>query len=351
MLLLTLPFLAERLTPAWSRVEMTALSLARWFTGEGTHAGGTVPERRDLPIPLILGYYYSYGPESAGYTSLSHYRDILNGIVPFWYTIQPDGRITGRKDPWVIRFARRNHLLDFALIQNMNGPTVYRQLLENPVNRARALRSILALLERDNYDGVNLDFEGISPADRRDFSSFVASLGRLLHDNGYYLTVSVPAETADEPGNSWTGAYDYQALGRSADLLMPMAYDEHYQGGPPGNIADRSWVAAVLRYTVSVVPPSKVVLGIPTYGYDWSLGPAKALSYYQAARLAQRYNHGDLESDHFAYYREGFRHQVWYENTRTFWRKVALVQDFEIRGIVLWRLGIEDPRIWPIIRG
>ena len=338
----------------WDRVLGTVERGERWFLGrnfaaQSERAGWN--RRRPLPTPMILGYYFGPAGDCSGYDSLASYRSVLSGIVPFWYTVEPDGEISGSKDSRVLSLARRQHLWVFALLQNMNGPQVYHELLENPLNRLRAMDNILNLVERDDYDGVNLDWEGIAPGDREAFSSFVADLGRLLHDYGYYLTLSVPAETADEPGNDWTGAYDYRALGRAVDLLMPMAYDEHFQGGDPGSIAAGSWVDQVLRFTVRTVPPAKVVLGIPTYGYDWGQGPARPLSYGQAVNLAAQYNHGNIQENHFDYVSDGQLHQVWFENTSSFSRKVSLVQDYEIRGIVLWRLGIEDPQIWPIIRG
>lgn len=338
----------------WDRTLGAVERGERWFLGRDFVTAAERPwwnRRRPLPVPMILGYYYSPGGDQGGYDSLASYRHVLTGIVPFWYTVEPDGAITGKKDTRVLAMARQQHLWVFALIQNMDGAAVYHQLLENPLNRLRAMDNILGLLERDDYDGVNLDLEGIAPSDREAFGGFVDDLARLLHDYGYYLTISVPAETQDEPANDWTGAYDYPRLGRDADLLMPMAYDQHYQGGRPGAVAAGAWVEQVLRYTVAVVPPEKVVLGIPTYGYDWGDGPAKPLSYGQAVNLAEEYNHGNTRVDHFAYVSGGQQHQVWYENTGSFSRKVSLVQDYEIRGIVLWRLGIEDPGIWPIIRG
>jgi hypothetical protein len=183
---------------------------------------------RGLPLPLILGYY-----DGGGVAELRSYVGELNGIVPFWYTIHADGSVTGAADPSVLRFASRHHLWVFALVQNMSGPVVYHRLFTDPLARARALENLLALCEAYGYDGVNLDFEAIAPEDRARYTAFVADLTRLFHANGYYVTLSLPAETADQPGNPWTGAYDYRALGRLADLVMVMAYDEHSSDSAP----------------------------------------------------------------------------------------------------------------------
>lgn len=300
-----------------------------------------------LPVPMILGYYYNPGNDPSGFASLEAYRSKLTGIVPFWYTIHRTGAITGAADPQVMRFAEKNHLWVFALIQNMNGSAVYHALLNDPVAARQAIDQMLSLCESEGFDGVNLDFEGIAPADRQAYTNFVAALSQQLHAYGYYVTLSVPAETQDEPQNGWTGAYDYKALAKNADLLMIMAYDQHSTDSTPGTIASSGWVGKVARYATATVPPSKLILGIPVYGYDWAAGQsAIALSYSQAVALADQFHGGNLTSDHFSYTQGGVQHQVWYENALTFDHKVSLAVGYDLRGIVLWRLGIEDPRIW-----
>jgi spore germination protein len=295
-----------------------------------------------LPLPLILGYYDSSG----GVAELRHYLGILNGIVPFWYTIHADGSITGSADPEVLRFALKHRLWVFALVQNMSGPLVYHRLFSDPLARARALENLLALCETEGYDGVNLDFEGIAPGDRNRYTRFVDDLTRLFHANGYYVTLSVPAETEDNPDNSWTGAYDYRQLGRAADLVMVMAYDEHSVDSPAGPIATPSWVDAVLRYTTSVIPPTKVVLGLPAYGYDWSSQGTNAIGYQEWRTLVAEYGG---RGGHLQYWQGGVLHQVYYEDLQSFEASVRLAVGYDLRGIVLWRLGIENPSIWPFV--
>lgn len=299
-----------------------------------------------LPVPMILGYYYNPGGGDIG---LARYAGILNGLVPFWYTIQADGSVTGAADPSVLNFAARHRMWLFALVQNMSGPLVYHRLLNDPLARQRALENLLGLCETYGYDGVNLDFEGIAPGDRRAFTNFVAALTRLLHANGYYVTLSVPAETADEPTNDWTGAYDYRALGRVADLLMIMAYDEHSSDSTAGPIAGPSWVERVLRYATSVVPPQKLVLGLPAYGYDWSPDGTLAISWQEWRALVAHYAPAAGASGHLEYWSGGVLHNVYYEDMKSFEASIRLAVGFDLRGIVLWRLGIENPSIWPYV--
>jgi spore germination protein len=193
------------------------------------------PLQRPLPTPLVLAYYDGGGVGSLGWRSLVAQRHVLTGIVPDWYQIWANGAITGTPDPGVLAFARRQGMWVFALVQQNAHPQVFGTLLGSLSLERAAIFNLLRVCHQ-GYDGVNLDFEGIAPADRQAFTRFVGMAAAALHRQGYYLTLSVPAKTQDQPDNAWTGAYDYRALGKEADLLMPMAYDQHSQDGPPGAV-------------------------------------------------------------------------------------------------------------------
>lgn len=332
-----------------ARVDRVILAQASVLTTHPVTLAGHTQATR-LPPGMVLGYFYDQGGGAAAVASLRPYVSDLSGLIPDWYTIHPDGTVTGRTDSAVLRFAAAHHLWTFALVQNMQGASVFGPLFEDPAAQERAVESLLALVEVNGYDGVNLDFEGIPPRDRSRFSAFVTRLAATFHRHGYYVTLSVPAETADAPQDGWTGAYDYRALGRSADLLVIMAYDEHTPSGPPGPVAAAAWVKSVLAYAVRVVPPEKIVLGVPGYGYDWSAAGNQALSYAEARQLAAEHGVASAAGGHFVYWAGGQLHTVWFEDASTFLNKLKLAVGYELRGIALWRLGIEDPRIWGLLR-
>ncbi|NMP21448.1 glycosyl hydrolase family 18 protein [Sulfobacillus harzensis] len=341
-----------RAVRGWDRallggVEKSKGAVAISLTARTSHAAGPV---NGLPPGMVLGYFYDPGNAPGATAMLQHYLSVLTGIIPFWYQISANGMISGSTDPSVLKLAEQHNLWTFALVQNMAGQSVFGRLLNSPTARERAIDNMLTLVEANGYNGINLDWEGIAPQDRHQFTTFVEALATTFHRHGYYVTLSLPAETADQPNNSWTGAYNYRALGKAADLLMIMAYDQHYAGGSPGPIASPSWVKKVLDYTISAVPPSKVVLGIPGYGYDWSgSGTAAALSYSQAESLAKQYG-ASSSSNHFEYLQNGQVHSVWFENTQSLLNKINLVSGYELRGVALWRLGIEDPKIWNFLQ-
>ncbi len=332
----------------WDRALLPQLARVT-FQAPPSQPGQTWPPRlRHLGTGLVLGYLYDPNAPATALSQLRQLTPVLTGVAADWYSVNAAGQISGQTQPGVVRFAERHRLLNLAVVEQTD-PGVLSALLASPAAEQRAMEQMLTMVESDRFAGVNLDWEGIVPSDRSRFNRFVGKLCALFHVHGYYVTLSVPAETASQPLNSWTGAYDYPVLGREADLLMIMAYDQHWSGGHPGPIASTAWVRSVLAYTISVVPHQKVILGIPGYGYDWNGEGAVALSFVQAEGLRHQYA-PSAHGNHFQYLQNGVVHSVWFENTQSFLNKIHLVSGFELRGIVLWRIGIEDPKMWDFLQ-
>ncbi len=109
-------------------------------------------------------------------------------------------------------------------------------------------------------------------------------------------------------------------------------------------------VRRVVEYAVSEIPPEKIMLGIPNYGYDWILPfesgitRATAIGNEYALEIAQR-NNAAIEFDETAqspyfYYRDrqGLEHVVWFEDVRSIAAKFNLIREFNLRGGGYWNI-------------
>ena len=101
------------------------------------------------------------------------------------------------------------------------------------------------------------------------------------------------------------------------------------------------------------MPSSKVVLGIPLFGYDWpdGSGAAQTVSWLQALRLSRQYHVAaqyskTSQTPHFSYVTAGRTHTVWFENAASSKAKFEAVQGTGIAGVYLWMYGYEDPATW-----
>jgi spore germination protein YaaH len=168
---------------------------------------------------------------------------------------------------------------------------------------------------------------------------------------------------------NWRGAYDLKAIAASVDFLCLMTYDQHTTWTVPGPVAGWAWTVENLDYARKVVPPQKLALGIPLYGYHWFAGtPTKApdktgdkanptadyISTDDALDLAKAYN-GHLEWDPvdrsawFYFYRDDEREWIFYTDVRTFKERYTLVKERGLRGFASWVLGMEDEGIWDML--
>ncbi|WP_255361604.1 MULTISPECIES: glycosyl hydrolase family 18 protein [unclassified Candidatus Frackibacter] len=154
--------------------------------------------------------------------------------------------------------------------------------------------------------------------------------------------------------SNWSGAFDYQTVGNYADQVIIMGYDYHWCGGSPGPIAPIYWLEDVIKYSLLEIPKEKLILGLPTYGYDWELESnnfAQALSYSEIMKLLSKYDvdyYWDEEAatSYFKYQSVEEEHIVWFENLKSIKKKLDLIRKYELGGVVFWRLGLEDERIW-----
>ena len=152
-------------------------------------------------------------------------------------------------------------------------------------------------------------------------------------------------------------SFDYRGLGRWTDFLILMAYDEHSSESEPGPIASQSWYARLTAKRLKEIGSDKYVIGIGNYGYDWKKGTTKGkeLSFQESVKTAKE-SEGQIALDplslnpFFQYYDDNNQlREVWFLNAVTAFNQLAEGYTLNPRGFALWRLGSEDPSLWPML--
>jgi peptidoglycan-N-acetylglucosamine deacetylase len=333
---------------------------------------GQVPEKYDF---VRLGFYIDDDP--AALTSLkAHYRD-LDWVIPEeLHAISPDGSLTvndindtehDRLDAdQAYRLVNADHLHTWAqsanvelsvmaLVNNSADGVEWEsrglaQLLANPAARNRLETSLVKYALEAHDLGICIDFEQVLPESQRNFTTFGAELAQRLHAQNLKLTIALPA---NDPH------YDYAGLGKQADGIIVMNYDEHQTTSEPGPVASEGWFVQNLNAVLKRVPPQKVIVGIANYGYDWEdvkhpSEPAESLSVQEALLTAYESDvqvqfDSDSLNPHYSYDDEhNHTHQVWYMDAVTAYDELRATERAGVRGTVVWRLGMADPSLWDI---
>ncbi|MEK4029782.1 glycosyl hydrolase family 18 protein [Pseudobacillus sp. FSL P4-0506] len=275
----------------------------------------------------------------------------------FEHHVLEDGSLSPLDDRQLIRLSRENHVAPLAVITNLTptgfSPQLTSRVLNTPEIRERLINNIYNLVKSKNYAGVNIDFEQVREGDRDLYSGFLRSLSERLRPEGYYTSAAVPAKTSD--AIPWLKGYDYGGIGAAVDFVFIMAYDWHEASSPPGPVAPINEVRQTIEYALNHMRRTKIILGVPRYGYDWTMSngtvdSARAISVSSAVETAMKYQvpiqYSTEYQQPFYHYRDemGKRHIVWFEDSRARAQKLMLVVNYQLRGIGAWQLGLHFPQ-------
>jgi spore germination protein YaaH len=287
----------------------------------------------------------------ASNSSLAFHLGAVAQVTPTGWQAQADGTLLGTPDQSAVgRAGAANLPIWPSLANDSTDPTATDQLLNNPHATDVLVNEMLAAIRYDGYKGINLDFEGMLAADKAPFTAFVQKLGAALHGRSAKLIVDVvPHDFAGT--NLYSAAYDIAAIGKVADYVDLMAYDEHGNGGTPGPVAGLDWDNAVLQATLPDLTPNHVLLGVPLYGRAWgTLGGAAAYSnvlYNALAVPGARVDYDFSAQTPFISSPDGSM-TTYFDDADSLARKVALVHTYGLAGIAAWRLGFEDAGFWSL---
>jgi spore germination protein len=287
-------------------------------------------------------------------------KDIIDDISPFWYSTDSSGRLYGTRDDELVRLAHANNVRVIPSIHNVtSNPDAVVPVLRDPQRRARHIQNIVDEVLARNYDGIDIDYESLSSSLRDDYSAFIAELAAAMHQNDKLLTVAVHAKDSDYGGLG--GFQDWVEIGKHVDQLRIMTYDYHWRGGSPGPVAPAYWIESVTEYAQSVVDPSKVMLGVHFYGYDWppnGSATARPWSIIQeiidergaTVNFMESNARGRVEESYFLYRSPQGTRQVWFMTQTGLASKIKTVQEQDLAGIAIWQLGYEKPEYWETVR-
>lgn len=155
----------------------------------------------------------------------------------------------------------------WPLLDNNFNPKLTHQILSNSRLQDIMVRQLVGYALLYDFKGYNIDFENINYSDKDALTAFVAKISQACHAYGIKLSMDV-TPLSDSP--NWSLVYDRAALAPHLDYLMVMAYDQFGRSSAKaGPVASYLWVERAVQNTINLVPPSKVLLGMPLYMRLW----------------------------------------------------------------------------------
>lgn len=367
-----------------------ALALLALATPPNSRAATSTPAQATTAAKAFTySGWIPYWKDDDGVANTLPYLGSFKNINPFIFEVDPETGVTDKggmdTEIWkkFMAEARAKGVKVVPSILWLNRSEQHR-ILSNPALRKAHIEDIYGTILIHDFDGIDIDYENKAVKTKPYFSTFIKTLSTLLHANGKLLFCTVePRTPADSraPQNRPPVEYsnDYAVLNKYCDEIRIMAYDQGnidsklnrskgVNGTPYLPVADPDWVNKVILETKKSIAPGKIVLGIPTYGYEYELvygewKRVRAVNYDQVMNLAAatgmqplRNAAGELSlariATSSAYTDATHALRVASVNDATsISQKIALAQKHGLKGVVLFKFdGGLDQNTWNLFQ-
>lgn len=339
-------------------------------------------------------------------------QKIIYGFLPYWNiqkaTLQPEltsvgyfslifdhtGSIVSRQDQEaeqgyhklqsddfvnMLQQAQKNHTKIEIVLAQFNPDEITAFLL-SPASQEKLLSELNSILLEYPFTGVNVDIEytgTVTPNLQADLTTFIHNLNQNLKQRKTPIRLSIDIfASAGDNNNIW----NLKDLSKEVDEVVVMAYDFHRRSSPlAGPVAPlfggkKLWDSDItehLKEIITSVPASKILLGVPFYGYEWqttSRDPqaqtlpdtGSTASFDRVQTILAQKDKLDVQegwseealSPFLSYREDGQIFMIYYENSRSLSYKLDLVNQLDLGGIAIWALGYEQGsrELWDVIK-
>ncbi len=153
------------------------------------------------------------------------YHDGVDVLVPTWFSFKDEsGKILNIADRGYVDWAHNNGYRVWGLLTDNFDKKISHSVLTSTETREYVIKQLLAYVSMYNLDGINIDFESVPKEDGDSFIQFLRELAPALRKEGVVLSVDL---FVPKP---WTAHYNRNDVGKIADYVIVMGYDEHYAG-------------------------------------------------------------------------------------------------------------------------
>ena len=355
------------------------------------------------PRKILTGWLPYYSMKTYLPAVLNN-ADLIKEIMPFWYTLKYDGKtkkavitdVYSSANPSVpiaepLAALRNAGMTIIPTISDGTDELVLANLIAKPVSRKQVVDAIVATVASQNYDGIDLDFEGFAFIDSNttwkttapNWVLFVNELSTALHAQKKILSITTPYLFNPAEAQKGYFVYAWAQIAPFIDRLRIMTYD--YSTSRPGPIGPIAWTEKTVKYAISIMPASKVYLGLPGYGKDWVtkvegvcpsnlakiITPsAKAGTFLMrdAASIAATYGAVPTYNETFAEVTFSYKREytgqtssglsttctasrtAWHQNAQSYSLRAQLVAKYQLGGAAQWVIGQEEPLAMVAIR-
>jgi len=292
--------------------------------------------------------------------SYYHYNySLLTHIAYFGCDIDPTGGIRSFNgwdtSDFVSYVKSQNPQCKVLLTATCFGKSI-DTLLRNESSQASLIRKLNDAITRKKADGICIDFEGISSADKEKFSSFITNLKLNFKQQNLMVCLTLPPIDSNR-------VFDFSILSKSVDLYILMGYgyfgrSSNYSGPVAPLTGKSGWIncnlgASVDYYLNNNVSPSSLLLAVPYFGAIWETKDSgipslttKFVGYrpynYDLGMLKYFHNDTSLKASYYCKETDNTYRQFWFDGVYSLGEKYDFILQKKLAGVGIWALGFDS---------
>jgi spore germination protein YaaH len=224
----------------------------------------------------------------------------MTSVMPFGYSVTSQGVLYDNAQisqaPWpaFIAAAKAQKVRVVPTVVWGDGASE-QTILSNATTRVALEDQITNIVKQNGFDGIDIDFEAKQAETINYFSTFLKGLYARMGTKWVYCTVEArePLEDRYSPGatippDATDYSNDYSSMNKYCDRVELMAYDQGTidvrldaaRSAPYAPVADPGWVSDMVNLAAQSISRNKLIIGIPTYGYEYTVTPVNGSFQY-----------------------------------------------------------------------
>ncbi|MDF2588257.1 MAG: hypothetical protein K0S41_2098 [Anaerocolumna sp.] len=332
-----------------------------------------------LPIgdTLVISYQTNGRIATNGYAIPNINKSILRKTLPYLtyltlynYRATREGEIVSYFDETeLIQIAKEYGVAPLMLITTLtstgeaNVETGYEILLNEDI-QDKHINKMIEILNSMGYYGINLSLQYLSIINETLYEAFIKRVSNRIHEAGFTVFLNINPRISFEKNIIEFQKINYSKITEPVEEVTFMNFVWASNLGPPSPVISYNNLSAFLDYADGLISPSKMNVGLQTFGYDWELPyvvgftRANELTVNQATNLA--YNEEviihfdeDSQTPFFEYISEDrykpTTHIVWFIDARIIDSILNLIESAGYNGISVWNIVDYYSALWLMI--
>ncbi|MFH0866101.1 MAG: glycosyl hydrolase family 18 protein [Bacteroidota bacterium] len=316
-------------------------------------------ERNNCTLDKVV---YGWNPYWAGSTYLNYQWNLLSHLSHFSYEVDYADGTANSTHNWATDDAVDSALangvkVDLCVTLFSNHAT----FLTNSTSKQTLITNLISLVQSRGANGVNIDFEGVPGTQAANFTNFMIDLCDQMHTSVPGSQVSIALYSED-----WNDVFNEPVLNSYVDLFIIMGYAYYYGGSSQAGPTDPLYnfvtsynytlTRSVTYYLNEGISSSKLILGLPYYGYEWATvdnavpssttATGSSKTYRVVMNNANGYYTNKLwnEASYTPYYafQNSSWYQCWIDDAYSMGERFDMVNQRGIGGMGIWALGYDD---------